>query len=191
MAAQLGRRGKNMNVSYDGPGAGHRDYRLLVSARGDLDLRFAKLQRALCTKWRLWGLLQREDLTEENLRFACCMAARIGGIHERLLAEPHLLFLIVEQPQVPAELKAMRRCMKDPFTADFLDEWDIETQDARMVLVLILLVGTVPVETLACMGAAARYQALLSDAPHEHTGCWRAHRGASFGRDVERAPCMA
>ena len=54
-------------LSMDPAAAGGRDFRLLISARGDLDIQFQAHQRALVERPTLWALLDPASATESSL----------------------------------------------------------------------------------------------------------------------------
>ena len=115
-------------------GARRLPYTMLVSARGDLEANFPRR-------------LLPETSFEEGTR---CLAFRMGSIglteYERLLSAPHkrppfTTFSAWQVPQVAADLKALARarpCLLNPFTAEFLEAFDIESTTGRKVLELIL-----------------------------------------------------
>ena len=127
-------------------GARRLPYRMVVSARGDLDENFQRNMAIMFNSSILWRLLPETSL-EEVTR---CLTFRMGSMelaeYERLLSAPHkrppfTTFLAWQVPQVAADLKASTRarpCLLDPFTAEFLEAFDIESTTGRKVLELIL-----------------------------------------------------
>lgn len=121
-----------------------RDYRLLISARGDLDTIFESQHEQLGSESQYYSILREEDSTEAN---ACKMfrsQSRILGNHERLLGRPHrqlpyILFLAVFNSHLIQSILDIKVCLRDRFTKMFLADWDLNSDEARMVLLLLLI----------------------------------------------------
>ena len=143
----------------DGPLS--RDYRILVSARGDQDEEFLRLHKLLCETNRMWITMPKHCLTEfwRCLAFRC--AAREAAEYHRLLTYPHrrppfLLFLILVNPSVAERLKRLPRCLLDSFTKWFMETFDISSSDARAFLMLLISLGHTETSKVECWHAWAR-----------------------------------
>lgn len=149
-----------------GDPASHRDreYRILISARGEMDESFRKHQSVLFDRADIWSLLPEHTMTESTKCLAFRMASRAGAEFERLLSRPHgkppfTLFLALEQERLVRELKEMHRlkpCLLDPFSLRCLSNWDLATEEAQLALLLILQMGTVDTAEVECTHAWLR-----------------------------------
>ena len=146
----LGALGANRNISY----------RIVIAARGELDLQFSHHMRMLLQSNSLWSVLYDRDRTEHTRCLAYRMAAREMAEYERLLARRHrspqfqLFLLLDNQPAALEKLCTMLRhqpCLLDSFTKSFLEKWeDPASDDARMVLLLIALEAHVDTAKIEC-----------------------------------------
>lgn len=105
-----------------------------------------------------WSLLQDKDLHEANRSLVFRMLARSGAEYERLLSAPHrrapiLFFLAIDTPTVIPVTKASPPCLLGEFTRSFLAAWELDTPEARAMLVLILLSAKVDTAKIECRHA--------------------------------------
>ena len=131
-----------------------RAFLILIAARGELDMEFQHHVRLLLHNTTLWSILPADSMTERTRCLAFRMIAREMADYERLLARRHrsplfqLFLLLDNQPFVEDKLRAMKAhtpCLLDSFTKAFLDQWDISSEDARMVLLLIAHIAHVDI----------------------------------------------
>lgn len=141
-----------------------RDFRLLVSARGELDTLFATHQAMVFSSPSLFSLMPSEARTEQCLCLGFRMCSKSGAEYERTLSfrhrrPPFRLLLAFQQPQIVPELKALFReepCCLDKFTLAFMSVFDLATQEARAVLQLLLVLGCADTANVECWHAWSR-----------------------------------
>jgi hypothetical protein len=92
------------------------------------------------------------------------MCSRTGAEYERLITSRHRrvpfkLFLTPQQPVVRREIMALQAsspCLLDPFTREFLQEFDLDSPEAHGTLNLILSMGFVDTAKVECFHAWVR-----------------------------------
>ena len=148
-------------------GRGLRDFRLLVAARGDLDIGYRLHLQMVFQKSQIWVLLPEANRIEKTRCLIFRMASRAGAEYERLLAQPHRcfpfrLFLAAVDNGQAVEAKRTHRespCMLDDFSRSYLDKFDPESERGRMVLVSIMLNAKVDTAAIECWHAWIRRMA--------------------------------
>lgn len=138
-----------------------RDFRLLVAARGEMELEFFEHQRALFIYPKIWTILPKAAFDEATRCLIFRMLSRAAAEFERLIARPHRLppfrlFLCFAFPHIARELKALKAtspCVLDPFTLNFLNAFDPESVEGKMALGLILQLGRVDTARVECFHA--------------------------------------
>lgn len=141
-----------------------RGTRLMLSARGVLDLQYARHIEKLLKDAEIWRLLPFPAVTEATKCQIFRMIARSSGEYERLLGAPHRrlpfrLFLAAVDVEVARSLKVLlaeRPCCVDEFTTVFAGTFDLESEEARYALVMILLAAKVETSRIECWHASLR-----------------------------------
>jgi hypothetical protein len=138
-----------------------RDYRLLYSARGELDAGFATHQEHLFTSHVLWSILPTISCTEATRCLCFRIVSRCSAEYERILGwhhrrPPYLLFMLVHHPEVAQTLRALPTCMLDPFTKSFMEQHDLDDPVTPMLLLLILSKACTDTSRIECWHAWVR-----------------------------------
>ena len=142
-------------------GLGGRDFRILVSARGDLDAQFIRHHQMLANATTLWKVMPSSCLTEYWRCLAFRSASREAAEYHRLLTHAHrrppfLLFLIVHHPAVAEQLKKLPDCLLDPFTKRVLELFGFNSPDLRAFLLMLMHLGHTDTAKVECWHAWAR-----------------------------------
>ena len=67
---------------------------------------------------------------------------------------PKLFLVLDDQPHIATKMKRIYKrepCVLDPFTLASIEKWDIESSDARMVLLVIAILAQVDTASIECM----------------------------------------
>lgn len=136
-----------------------RSYRVVICAEGTLEANFFhKLDTLFCCP-ELFGLIPEARVTESMSAHIFVLLSRMGALMEYLLSHPSRgypwkLFKMMKQRSLATEIAAdaaERPCLLDPFSASFVAENDLASEDAYYRLVALAShtqVDIAPIESL-------------------------------------------
>lgn len=138
-----------------------RTYPVLLAAECGLEEECTRGLWQLLSQPELWALMPEEACTSQFIGLAHCMVSRAGAcvhrelhfLHDRF---PFRLFLVIKEPSLASSLKAEAVCSRCPFTTGFLSKFDLETDTARQVLILIAKMLRMNISDVECRHAALR-----------------------------------
>ena len=121
-----------------------RDYAALFHARGALEDKGITKLRMLLFDVRLWHVLPQVDMSND-LKVKCFLSITGSeALTEKLLAiphsmAPHIVLLTLEQPELIDRVCAIRICLLDAWSRDFLAHNDLRTSEAKLKLLIIVI----------------------------------------------------
>lgn len=144
-----------------GAGTMRRSYPVVEAAEGAAEEDCMKRLLALLGDHKIWRLVPQEAYTAKHVGLAHVAVCRAAALVYRRLCLPHAhfpykLFLAVRHERMVDELKAVKPCMRCPFSSEYLAQVDLSTDVAQQTLLMLAKVADMNIAEIECRHAALR-----------------------------------